>query len=96
LSTPQPKGSLLFRPFVFLLGLGPGFLFLAIAAVYLAFYIHKLFTNPNGLLPLMCIGFLLGLLLLFWMMLPKGLRGLLGGIVMLIFGRKRRDRSHKH
>jgi RNA polymerase subunit RPABC4/transcription elongation factor Spt4 len=28
LSTPQPKVSLLFRPFVFLFGLGPGFLFL--------------------------------------------------------------------
>jgi RNA polymerase subunit RPABC4/transcription elongation factor Spt4 len=96
LSTPQPKGSLFFRPFVFLLGLGPGFLFLAIAGVYLAFYIHKLFTDPNGLLPLMCIGFLLGLLLLLWMMLPKGLRGLLGGIWRLVFGRKSKDRSHKH
>jgi RNA polymerase subunit RPABC4/transcription elongation factor Spt4 len=96
LSTPQPKASLLLRPFVFLLGLGPGFLFLAAAGIYLAFYIHKLFTDPNGLLPLMCLGFLLGLLLLVWMMLPKGLRGLLGGIGRLIFRRKRRDDSHKH
>ncbi len=96
LSTPQPKGSLLFRPFVFLFGLGPGFLFLAVAGIYLAFYIHKLFTDPNGLLPLMCMGFLLGLLLLVWMMLPKGLRGLLGGIGRLIFRRKRRDGPHKH
>src|SRR6185312_6331900 len=96
LSTPQPKGSLLFRPFVLLLGLGPGFLFLAVAGLYLAFYIHKLVTDPSGLLPLMCIGFLLGVVLLLWMMLPKGLRGLLGGIARLIFRRKGKEGSHKH
>lgn len=71
LSSPQPKPNLFLRPFVFLLGLGPGILFFAVAAVYLAFYIHKLIADPNGLLPLMCIGFLLGLLLFVWMLLPK-------------------------
>jgi len=79
-----------------LLGLGPGFLFLAVAGLYLAFYIHKLVTDPSGLLPLMCIGFLLGVVLLLWMMLPKGLRGLLGGIARLIFRRKGKEGSHKH
>jgi hypothetical protein len=96
LSTPQPKGSLLTRPLVFLLGLGPGFLLLVVAGIYLAFYIHKLVTNPNGLLPLMCVGFLLGLLLLIWMMLPGGLRGLITKIGRLLFRRKHKDGSHKH
>ncbi|HZU31281.1 MAG TPA: zinc ribbon domain-containing protein [Candidatus Angelobacter sp.] len=96
LSTPQPKASLFVRFFIFLLGLGPVFLFFAAAGIYLAFYIHKLFTNPNGLLPLMCLGFLLGLLLLVWMMLPKGLRRLLAGIGKLVFRRKSKDGSNKH
>jgi hypothetical protein len=44
----------------------------------------------------MCLGFLLGVVLLLWMMLPKGLRGLLGGIARLIFRRKGKEGSHKH
>ena len=42
--------------------------------VFVGFFIYKLFIDPNGLLPLMCIGLLLGLLFLFWMMLPNFIR----------------------
>jgi hypothetical protein len=96
LSTPQPKPFFLLRPLILLIGLGPGFLFLAIAAVYLVFYVHKLFTDPNGLLPLMCLGFLLGLLLFIWMMLPHFLRNLLKKIFKFLFRRKHKEQQHKH
>ena len=41
---------------------------------FLGFFVYKLFIDPNGLLPLMCLGFLLGLLFLIWMMLPGFIR----------------------
>lgn len=96
LSTPQPTIPFLLRPFIFLIGLGPGLLFLFGFGIYLVFYIHKLFTDPNGLLPLMCIGLFLGLLLFLWMSLPKGLRGLLGGIVRFLFKRKDKEKQTRH
>jgi hypothetical protein len=96
LSTPQPKVFFLLRPIVFLVGLGPGVLFLLAASIYLFFYIQKLFTDPNGLLPLMCIGLYLGLVLLLFMMLPKGLRKFLSGIVKFIFRKKNKEGSKKH
>jgi len=96
LSTPQPKVFFLLRPFVILLGLGPGFLLLMIAGIYLVFYIHKLITDPNGLLPLMCIGFVLGLVFLLWMMLPKGLRHMLSRVGRFIFRRNSTEAQHKH
>ncbi len=91
LSTPQPKLPLVLRPVAMLLGLGPGVLFLLIAGVYLAFYIRQLITDPSGLLPLMCLGFLLGCLLLLWMMLPRFLRNFLKGIGRLIFKRRNKE-----
>ncbi len=96
LSMPQPKVPLLLRPFVFLIGLRPGLLFLLIAGVYLVFYIHKLLTDPNGLLSLMLIGLYLGLLLLLWMVLPKGLRNFAGRIAGLFFKGKNKDEPKKH
>jgi hypothetical protein len=96
LSPPQPKVFLLLRPLIFLIGLGPGFLLLSIAAAYLAFYVHKLISDPNGLLPLMCIGLVLGLLLFLWMMLPKGLRHLLARFGKFVFRRKDKGAPHKH
>jgi len=96
LSTPQPKVFFLLRPFVFLIGLGPGILFLLAAGIYLFFYIQKLFTDPNGLLPLMCIGLYLGLVLLLFMMLPGGIRKFLSGIFRFVFRRKSKGNGHKH
>ena len=96
LSTPQPKIPLLLRPLVFLIGLGPGLVLIICAGVYLVFYVHKLITDPNGLLPLMCIGLYLGVVLLLWMMLPKGLRRFLGRIGRLLFRRKGKEHQTKH
>lgn len=96
LSTPQPKVFFLLRPLVFLVGLGPAVILAAVAGTYLAFYIHRLFTNPDDLLPLMCIGFLLWLLLLVWMMLPKGLQNFFKWIGRLVFKGKNKEGSHKH
>jgi len=73
----------------------PGLL-LMIAGIYLVFYIHKLITDPNGLLPLMCIGFVLGLVFLLWMMLPKGLRHMLSRVGRFIFRRNSKEAQHKH
>jgi hypothetical protein len=96
LSTPQPKISFLLRPLVFMLGISPGLLFLIIAGIYLFFYVQKLLTDPNGLLPLMCIGLYLGLVLLLWMMLPVGLRRLLGRIAKFVFRGKNKEGHEKH
>jgi len=79
-----------------LIGLGPGILFLLAAGIYLFFYIQKLFTDPNGLLPLMCIGLYLGLVLLLFMMLPGGIRKFLSGIFRFVFRRKSKGNGHKH
>ena len=96
LSMPQPKVFFLLRPVVFLIGLGPGILFLAIAGIYLVFYVQKLLSDPNGLLPLMCIGLSLGLLLLFWMMLPGFLKHVFKAIGRTLFHRKNKDGTRKH
>ena len=74
LSTPAPKIPLIVRPLLLLFGLSPGFLLLAGLIVYVGFYVHRLFTDPAGLLPLMVLGLGLGLLLLLWMSLPKIVR----------------------
>jgi hypothetical protein len=58
-------------PVAFLVGVGPAYLLLAGLVVYLVFYIHRLLTNPCGLLELMLIGFGLGLCLHLWMRLHK-------------------------
>jgi hypothetical protein len=74
LSTPQRKIPFLLRPFLFLLSHLTGLLLLIALVVFIGFFVHKLFIDPNGLLPLMCLGMLLGLLLLVWMMLPNFVR----------------------
>lgn len=66
LSIPHPKVPLLVRPLILLLGLGPGYLLLIALVVYAVFYVRKLLENPAALLPIMCVGFVLGLLLLSW------------------------------
>lgn len=96
LSTPQPKVFFLLRPLVFLIGLGPGILFLLAAGIYLVFYIQKLLSDPNGLLPLMCIGFSLGFLFFIWMMLPGALKNFFKAIGRALFHRKNKDGKRKH
>jgi len=39
--------------------------------VYLWFYVKQLLRNPNGLLPIMCIGLGLGILFFLWMVWHK-------------------------
>jgi len=70
LSTPQPKVPFLLKPFIFAVRFVPGFLLLLGGIAFVVFFVRKLFLDPNGLLPLMCIGLLFGLLLLAWMVLP--------------------------
>src|SRR5258708_24482858 len=74
LSTPQRKIPFLLKPLIFLLSHLTGLVLITALLVFVGFFVHKLFIDPNGLLPLMCLGMLLGLLLLVWMMLPNFIR----------------------
>lgn len=74
LSHPQPKPNLLVRPLLWLLTLAPGVLLLGAFVGFVLLFIQKLFTDPNGLLPLMFIGLLLGILLAAWILLPNFLK----------------------
>src|SRR5438552_1376245 len=74
LSAAQPKPSLLIRPLLLLLSISPGVLLLAGLAAVAVAIIQKLFSDPNGLLPLTLIGFALGLLFFLWMLLPNFLK----------------------
>lgn len=77
LSNPQPKVPLLVKPFLWILRLLPGFVLVGAGVAFVVVFIRQLFANPNGLLPLMCIGLLFGLLLLAWMFLPGFVKRLL-------------------
>ncbi len=70
LSRAQGKPRLVLRPLLVLFGIGPGYLLIAAFLVYAFLYVRELVRNPAGLLPLMCIGLVLGLLLFTWMCLP--------------------------
>jgi len=59
--------------------------------VYVFFYAYQLITDPNNLLPMMCVGFVLGLLFYLWAKLPKPIRS---GI-RKIATRKRSDSGAK-
>ena len=80
----QPRVPLLLRPLLFFATHIFGFLLLFALVVFVAVFIRKLFIDPNGLLPLMCIGLYLCLAFFIWMMLPNFLRN---GIRRL-FGKK--------
>ena len=84
LSTPQRKIPFLLKPLIFLLSHLVGIILLLSLVGFLGFFVYKLFIDPNGLLPLMCLGFLLGPLLLVWMMLP----GLIRNPIKRVFRRK--------
>ena len=91
LTEPQPKISLLLRPLFLLLSLSPGFVLLAALIGFVALFVRRLFTDPNGLLPLMCIGLYLGLAFLIWMMLPNLLKRFLK---RLFSSKGREDKKH--
>lgn len=74
LSTPQRKIPFLLKPLLFLLSHLVGIILLLSLVVFVGFFIDKLFIDPNGLLPLMCLGVFLGLLFLIWMTLPGFIR----------------------
>ena len=74
LSTPQRKIPLLLKPLIFLLSHFFGFLLISALIGFAGYFAYQVVNDPNGLLPLMCIGLLLGLLLLIWMMLPNFIR----------------------
>jgi hypothetical protein len=74
MSIPQRKIPFLLKPLIFLLSHLVGIILIFSLVAFVGFFIYKLFIDPNGLLPLMCIGFSLGLLFLFWMMLPNFIR----------------------
>lgn len=74
LSTPQRKIPFLLKPLIFLLSHLVGIVLIFSLAVFLIYFAYKLFIDPNGLLPLMCLGLLLGLLFFIWMMLPNFIR----------------------
>jgi len=74
LSQPQPKVPLLLKPLLALLGIAPGILLLVLLIGALGLFIEKLVQDPSGLLPSMCLIFLIGLLLLLWIMLPDFLK----------------------
>ena len=74
MSTPQRKIPFLLKPLIFLLSHLVGIVLIFSLVVFLVFFVYKLFIDPNGLLPLMCLGLLLGFLFFIWMMLPNFIR----------------------
>ena len=69
LSRPQRKPPLYVRPVLFILfDIGPGILLVGALIVFLGFYIQKLLSDPNGLLPLMLVGAALGSVLYLWIL----------------------------
>jgi hypothetical protein len=74
LSTPQRKIPWLLKPLIFLLSHLVGIVLIFSLIAFLVFFVYKLFIDPNGLLPLMCLGLLLGFLFFLWMMLPNFIR----------------------
>jgi hypothetical protein len=60
---------------ILLFGIGPGYVLLLALVVYVVIFVRRLLADPNGLLPLMCVGFVLGLLLYIWMLIPRAVRG---------------------
>ena len=83
LSQPAPKIPILFRLLLPLLRLMPGIILLGSLIIFFGVFAKKLLEDPNHLLPLMCIGFLLSALLALWVMLPsigrKSIRSLFKG-----------------
>lgn len=68
LSAPASKAPILIRPVLFVLfDLGPGVLMLIALVIYVVIYAVQLMQDPNGLLPLMILGFVLGSALWLWM-----------------------------
>ena len=47
---------------------------LAALVAFAVVFVHKLLTDPNGLLFLMLVGFFLGILLFIWILLPNFLK----------------------
>jgi RNA polymerase subunit RPABC4/transcription elongation factor Spt4 len=74
LSQAQPKPRLLLRPLLFLLSLSPGLFLIAALIAFVMAFVRKLFSDPSGLLPLMCLGLLLCVLFGIWIMLPNFLK----------------------
>lgn len=74
MSTPQRKIPFLLKPLIFLLSHLVGIVLIFSLVGFLVFFVYKLFIDPNGLLPLMCFGLLLGFLFFIWMMLPNFIR----------------------
>lgn len=70
LSIPQQKLPLWFKPLLFLAGLVPGIVLLAVSLIYIAYFVYRLFVAPSSLLLLMFFGLLLGLVWLAWMHVP--------------------------
>lgn len=70
----QPRVPLLLRPLLFLVSHFVGVALLLALVVFAGVFIHKLFVDPGGLFPLMCIGLYLCLAFFVWMMLPNFLR----------------------
>jgi hypothetical protein len=91
LSTPQPKLPVFLR---LIRALHLGSLLLLCLLVYVVFYVFQLLTDPNNLLPLMCLGFTLGLLFYLWAKLPKPVKNGVRKIGKIV-GRKRSDNGAK-
>jgi hypothetical protein len=74
MSTPQRKIPFLLKPLIFLFSHFFGIALIFSLVIFIGYFAYQIFTDPNGLLPLMCIGLSLGVLFLFWMMLPNFLK----------------------
>jgi hypothetical protein len=77
MSTPQRKIPFLLKPLIFLLSHFVGIVLIFLLVAFVVYFAYQIVVDPNGLLPLMCIGLSLGLLFLFWMMLPNFIRSLI-------------------
>jgi len=70
LSLPEEKAPLWFRLLILLSGIIPGCLLLFVSAVYLAYFLYALISDPAGLLIPMLYGLLLGIIWFVWMHIP--------------------------
>ena len=84
MSTPQRKIPFLLKPLIFLLSHFVGIILIFSLVGFVGYFAYQIVVDPNGLLPLMCIGVLLCVLFGLWVMLP----GFLKAPIRWLFKRK--------
>jgi RNA polymerase subunit RPABC4/transcription elongation factor Spt4 len=96
LSTPQPRIPLLLRPLLFLLGLLPKILGLALVVGGGIWGLTVLLQDARFLQTLVCLGMLAMGLVVFWTLAPKWLRRFLVSAYRLFFSKREGSKRKQH